>query len=152
MKSTWMIALAALSLAGCEGSWEPGPYAGIRDYDMMSARCRYAARHGTAGYFAASGSPKFVAGATASYAIGEAFEQSADFDDCMKMSGWRPVSANVKPAVATGEATTVAPEQPKMVPEWSTFVELAGDHPGHLVSVCGRDEAGNWICRYPVAP
>jgi hypothetical protein len=79
--------LSLLLLAGCAThTWAPGPDA-KGTFEEAKAQCQLMARHSGGSYYA-SGTPSFVAGATAGAAIGEAIRTQADFNDCMSASGW----------------------------------------------------------------
>lgn len=106
MKSTIvrvLFAVGAILLAGCAThAWAPGPNA-KGTFDEASAQCSLMARHSGSGEFYAQGSPGFVAGATVGAAVGDAIRTQADFNDCMKASGW--VVADADPdSVAKAEA------------------------------------------------
>ena len=89
-KHASFISVAALLLvAGCAGqSWVPGPDA-RGTVEEARAKCSIFARH-SGGSFAAVGTPRFVAGATVGYAVGDAVRAGQDYDDCMMASGWLP--------------------------------------------------------------
>lgn len=90
------VALLVLPVAACaQHDYAPGPGMAVANIGPDMARCRLFARGNAPGMggFEASGSPRFVATATASVlvaqAIGGAIRQSVDFDDCMQARGWR---------------------------------------------------------------
>jgi hypothetical protein len=75
-------------LAGCAThQWVPGPGAQNLDFQQVQAQCSLLAEN-RGGSFEASGSPRFVAGATLGYALGDAVRQQDDFNTCMLASGW----------------------------------------------------------------
>jgi hypothetical protein len=107
-------ALLVLPMAACaQHSYAPGPGMAAANMGPDMARCRLFARGNAPGVggFEASGSPRFVAAATATVliaqVIGGAVHQSMDFDDCMQANGWRVADAR-PPAAAQGAAPTAA--------------------------------------------
>lgn len=113
-------ALLALSIAGCASeNWAPGPDA-RGTVTEATARCDLMARHSGGGFFAA-GSPRFVAGAAAGYAVGSAISSYLDYNDCMKASGWVPAKEpnarapyNDAPVAIVPAAASVPDEAPAL--------------------------------------
>lgn len=97
-----LIVLSMAALAGCvHHDFVPGPGASNPNTQMVSGQCKLAALNGIDNpeFFAASGSPKFVAASTAGYAvgsaIGKAVKTNAIYNACMEANGY--VDAPVKP-------------------------------------------------------
>lgn len=85
-----LVCFVFIAAAGCATqNWVAGPDA-RGTVQEASAQCSIFARHSDQGSFEASGSPKFVAGAAAGYAVGRIIESNADYNDCMAASGWLP--------------------------------------------------------------
>jgi hypothetical protein len=142
-------ALLLLNLASCTHyDFVPGPGTNGMPIGMAEARCRlFADSNGQInGFVAASGSPKFVAGAVAGSAIGaglaQAVHQNHLFNDCMMANGWVPGGPPVAGAAPTQIAAVslAAPAPP---------VEAAPVAPPTLVAYTYRqpayDEAVNCI-------
>lgn len=96
--------LSLLVLAGCAThTWAPGPDA-KGTFEEANAQCQLMARHSGGSYYA-SGTPSFVAGATAGAAIGEAIRTQADYNDCMAASGWQVADSKSGNAAAANNAS-----------------------------------------------
>ena len=132
MKAKQIVAIVlALGVAGCATeNWTPGPDA-RGTVDEATGRCNLMARHSGGGFFAA-GSPSFVAGAALGAAIGEAVRTNADFNDCMKASGWVPVkdkpaqTAYIVPTPAAANMQNDPPAPPaRCTPDQLATADLA---------------------------
>jgi hypothetical protein len=106
MRVFTLLGLSIVLLAGCASPtlWAPGQGVAASDFEPTKARCSMMARHGGGG-FAAYGSQSYVAGAALGNAIGESMRAQADFSDCMKASGWLPVSQEAVAARNTKAAS-----------------------------------------------
>jgi hypothetical protein len=106
MRVFTLLGLSIVLLAGCASRtlWAPGQGVAATDFEPAKARCSIMARHGGGG-FAAYGSQSYVAGAALGNAIGESMRAQADFSDCMKASGWLPVSQEAVAAHSTKAAS-----------------------------------------------
>jgi hypothetical protein len=90
-----IVSLCLLCLLGAcaNHTWAPGPGKSASELARDSARCHIFARGANPGFsYEASGSPQFVAGATAGAAIGygiaTAITTNENFNDCMQTNGW----------------------------------------------------------------
>lgn len=124
-------ALLSLSIAGCASeNWAPGPDA-RGTVQEATARCDLMARHPGGGFIAA-GSPRFVAGAAAGYAVGSAISAYLDYNDCMMANGWVPAKApNTRAAYNDAPAA--------IVPAAASVPEEAPAPPAH----CTKDDLAN---------
>jgi len=82
-------------LSACANhTFAPGPGKSALDYEPDAAKCRLFSRGANPDFaFAASGSPRFVAGSTVGAAIGygiaTAIRTNENYNDCMELNGWR---------------------------------------------------------------
>jgi hypothetical protein len=90
-----VLPFAFLALAGCvHHDFIPGPGAANPNTQMVSGQCKLVAigAQPEGEFFAAEGSPKFVAAATAGHvigsAIGSAVRTNATFNACMEANGY----------------------------------------------------------------
>src|SRR5208337_2555326 len=87
-----LITVMAISVSACAPTiYAPGPGVNAATFEPTKAQCSLMARH-AGGSFAAYGDANYVAGAALGNAIGEAIRTQEDFSDCMKASGWMPVT------------------------------------------------------------
>jgi len=109
-------AFLALGIAGCASeNWAPGPDA-RGSVDEATAQCDLMARH-SGGGFAVAGSPRFVAGAAAGYAVGRVIGAYLDYNDCMKASGWLPMTDKSTRSAYNSAPTPFVPESASLQDE-----------------------------------
>jgi hypothetical protein len=127
MRYTVLI-LLLLSLVACAApsQWAPGPGVALAEFEPTKARCSLMARH-SGGSFSAYGSPNFVAGAALGNAIAESARAQADFSDCMKGSGWIPVTKEVLAArdIKVAQLRGIVDQRKACVAETRTRVRYA---------------------------
>ena len=109
----WVLTVLTV-LTGCaEPVFTPGYGMSAANMEADRAKCRLFARGAQpASGFAASGSPRFVAGATAAAlivgGISAAARRQANFSDCMLAAGYQAVTPGTQPTAVAGPVA-VAP-------------------------------------------